>query len=326
MDNNAKLRPLYLAKILYEMTDEERTLSTNQLIKLLKEKYNIDSYRTTIASDIELLKKYGLDIQSTKSQSIMYNMISREFDLPELKLLIDAVASSKFITDKKSKEPVAKLAKLASNSQADELKRNIIPEGRIKAGNENIYYIVDAVNTAINNKKQISFQYFCYNVRKQKAAKHDGEVYVFSPYYLIWNGDYYYAVGYSEKHGGIGSFRLDRIIKQPTLLEVDAVPMPADFSISRYINTSFRMYNSRTKTVELICDNCVMDAIIDRFGESVQTYANDMETFRAVVDVAVNHVFFGWLFGFEGKVKIKSPDDVKEKYRKMIDAAKNCIE
>ena len=112
-----------------------------------------------------------MDIQSIKSQSIMYSMISREFDLPELKLLIDAVASSKFITEKKSKELVAKLAKLASNSQADELKRNIIPEGRIKAGNENIYYIVDAVNAAINNGKQISFQYFCYNVRKQKAAK-----------------------------------------------------------------------------------------------------------------------------------------------------------
>lgn len=189
MDNNAKLRPLYLAKFLYEMTDEDHALSTNQLIKLLKEKYNIDSYRTTIASDIELLKKYELDIQSTKSQSIMYNMISREFDLPELKLLIDAVAFSKFITDKKSKELIAKLSNLASNSQADELKRNIIPEGRIKSDNENIYYIVDAVNTAINNKKQISFRYFCYNVRKQKTAKHNGEIYVFSPYYLIWNGD-----------------------------------------------------------------------------------------------------------------------------------------
>ena len=252
----------------------------------------------------------------------MYNMISREFDLPELKLLIDAVASSKFITDKKSKELVAKLAKLASNSQADELKRNI-PEGRIKAGNENIYYIVDAVNAAINNGKQISFQYFCYNVRKQKAAKHDEEVYVFSPYYLIWNGDYYYTVGYSEKHGGIGSFRLDRIIKPPTILEDDVVPIPSDFSINQY--TGFHMYNSKSETVELICDNSVMDSVIDRFGEAVQTYANDMETFRAVVDVAVNHVFFGWLFGFEGKVKIKSPDDVKEKYRKMIDAAKNCI-
>lgn len=322
MDNNAKLRPLYLAKILYELTDEEHCLSTNQLIDILQEKYGITSYRTTIASDIELLKQYGMDIKSVKSQSIMYNLVSREFDLPELKLLIDAVASSKFITEKKSKELVGKLSKLASNIQADELKRNVMPEGRIKLGNENIYYIVDTVNTAINNKKQISFQYFSFNVRKQKKAKHNGELYVFSPYYLIWNGDYYYTVGYSEKHNGIGSFRLDRIIKTPTILEKEAIKMPTDFNINKYINTSFRMYNSKTEIVELICDNSVMDAIIDRFGEDVQTYANDMQTFRAMVDVSVNHVFFGWVFGFAGKVKIKSPKEVKDQYYIMLEAAK----
>ena len=322
MDNNAKLRPLYLAKILYELTDEEHCLSTNQLIDILQGKYGIASYRTTIASDIELLKQYGMDIKSVKSQSIMYNLVSREFDLPELKLLIDAVASSKFITEKKSKELVGKLSKLASNIQADELKRNVMPEGRIKSGNENIYYIVDTVNTAINNKKQISFQYFSFNVRKQKKAKHNGEMYIFSPYYLIWNGDYYYAVGYSEKHNGIGSFRLDRIIKTPTILEKEAIKMPTDFKINKYINTSFRMYNSKTESVELICDNSVMDAIIDRFGEDVQTYANDMQTFRAMVDVSVNHVFFGWVFGFAGKVKIKSPKEVKEQYYIMLEASK----
>ena len=322
MDNNAKLRPLYLAKILYELTDEEHCLSTNQLIDILQEKYGITSYRTTIASDIELLKQYGMDIQIVKSQSIMYNLVSREFDLPELKLLIDAVASSKFITEKKSRELVGKLSKLASNIQADELKRNVMPEGRIKSGNENIYYIVDTVNTAINNKKQISFQYFSFNVRKQKKAKHNGEMYIFSPYYLIWNGDYYYTVGYSEKHNGIGSFRLDRIIKTPTILEKEAIKIPTDFNINKYINTSFRMYNSKTESVELICDNSVMDAIIDRFGEDVQTYANDMQTFRAMVDVSVNHVFFGWVFGFSGKVKIKSPKEVKNQYYIMLEAAK----
>lgn len=317
MDNNAKLRPLYLAKILYELTDEEHCLSTNQLIDILQEKYGITSYRTTIASDIELLKQYGMDIKSVKSQSIMYNLVSREFDLPELKLLIDAVAS-KFITEKKSRELVGKLSKLASNIQADELKRNVMPEGRIKSGNENIYYIVDTVNTEINNKKQISFQYFSFNVRKQKKAKHNGELYVFSPYYLIWNGDYYYTVGYSEKHNGIGSFRLDRIIKTPTILEKEAIKMPTDFNINKYINTSFRMYNSKTESVELICDNSVMDAIIDRFGEDVQTYANDMQTFRAMVDVSVNHVFFGWVFGFAGKVRIKCPETVKNQYSDMM--------
>lgn len=318
MDNNAKLRPLYLAKILYELTDEEHCLTTNQLIDILQEKYGIASYRTTIASDIELLKQCGMDIQIVKSQSIMYNLVSREFDLPELKLLIDAVASSKFITEKKSRELVGKLSKLASNIQADELKRNVMPEGRIKSGNENIYYIVDTVNTAINNKKQISFQYFSFNVRKQKKAKHNGEMYIFSPYYLIWNGDYYYTVGYSEKHNGIGSFRLDRIIKTPTILEKEVIKIPTDFNINKYINTSFRMYNSKTESVELICDNSVMDAIIDRFGEDVQTYANDMQTFRAMVDVSVNHVFFGWVFGFAGKVRIKGPETVKNQYSDMM--------
>ena len=187
---------------------------------------------------------------------------------------------------------------------------------------ENIYYIVDTVNTAINNKKQISFQYFSFNVRKQKKAKHNGELYVFSPYYLIWNGDYYYTVGYSEKHNGIGSFRLDRIIKTPTILEKEAIKMPTDFNINKYINTSFRMYNSKTESVELICDNSVMDAIIDRLGEDVQTYANDMQTFRAMVDVSVNHVFYGWVFGFAGKVKIKSPKEFKDQYYIMLEAAK----
>lgn len=120
----------------------------------------------------------------------------------------------------------------------------------------------------------------------------------------------------------IGSFRLDRIIKTPTILEKEAIKMPTDFNINKYINTSFRMYNSKTESVELICDNSVMDAIIDRFGEDVQTYANDMQTFRAMVDVSVNHVFFGWVFGFAGKVKIKSPKEVKDQYYIMLEAAK----
>ena len=118
---------------------------------------------------------------------------------------------------------------------------------------------------------------------------------------------------------------MDRIIKPPTILEDDVVPIPSDFSINQYINTGFRMYNSKAETVELICDNSVMDSVIDRFGEAVQTYANDMETFRAVVDVAVNHVFFGWIFGFGGKVKIKSPEVVKEKYYSMFKVAHESV-
>lgn len=318
MDNKSKLRPLYIAKILYDMTDEDHYLSTPEIISILKEKYGIEGYRTTITSDIEALIDFGMEIEVVKSSAMQYHLISREFDLPEIKLLIDAVESSKFITEKKSKELVSKLGKLASQTQADELKRNLVPEGRIKPDNEYIYYIVDAINEAINTKKKISFQYFEYNVRKQQKPRHNGEVYVFSPYHLVWNGDYYYMIGYSDKHNGIGSFRVDRISKQPKILPEEAAAIPDDFNLSEYINTSFRMYNSEHQEVELICDNSVMDAIIDRFGDDVQTFANDMTSFRAVVNIAVSHVFFSWVFGFGGRVKIKSPEGVRNQYADMI--------
>ena len=323
MDNKSRLRPLYIAKILYDMTDEDHYLSTPEIISILKEKYGIEGYRTTITSDIEALIDFGMEIEVVKSSATQYHLISREFDLPEIKLLIDAVESSKFITEKKSKELVSKLGKLASQKQADELKRNLVPEGRIKPDNEYIYYIVDAINEAINTKKKISFQYFEYNVRKQQKPRHNGEVYVFSPYHLVWNGDYYYMIGYSDKHNGIGSFRVDRISKQPKILPDEAVAIPDDFNLSEYINTSFRMYNSEHQEVELICDNSVMDAIIDRFGDDVQTFANDMTSFRAVVNIAVSHVFFSWVFGFGGRVKIKSPEDVRSQYADMIASAYN---
>ena len=318
MDNKSRLRPLYIAKILYDMTDEDHYLSTPEIISILKEKYGIEGYRTTITSDIEALIDFGMEIEVVKSSATQYHLISREFDLPEIKLLIDAVESSKFITEKKSKELVSKLGKLASQKQADELKRNLVPEGRIKPDNEYIYYIVDAINEAINTKKKISFQYFEYNVRKQQKPRHNGEVYVFSPYHLVWNGDYYYMIGYSDKHNSITNFRVDRISKQPKILLDEAVAIPDDFNLSEYINTSFRMYNSEHQEVELICDNSVMDAIIDRFGDDVQTFANDMTSFRAVVNIAVSHVFFSWVFGFGGRVKIKSPEGVRNQYADMI--------
>ena len=321
MDHRSKLRTLYIAKLLYDRTDEEHYLSTSEILSILKDEYGIEGYRTTVASDIEVLVSFGMEIESVRSSATQYHLISREFDLPEIKLLIDAVESSKFITEKKSRELVTKLGKLASRTQADELKRNLVSEGRIKPDNEYIYYIVDAVNRAINLKKKIAFRYFGYNVHKQQEPRHNGEVYVFSPYHLVWNGDYYYMIGYSDKHGGIGSFRVDRISRQPTILPDEAAAVPDGFDLSEYINTNFRMYNSEHSPVELICELSVMDAIIDRFGEEVQTFENDETSFRAVVNVAVNHVFFSWVFGFGGKVRIVGPEKVRTQYADMIASA-----
>ena len=326
MDNDAKLRPLYLAKILYEMTDEDHYLTTAQLIQILEEKYGIKSHRQTIKAEIELLKQFGLEIEEVKSTQNRYNLYGRTFDIPELKLLIDAVESSKFITSSKSKELVKKIGTLASEHIATSLTRNVSCEGRIKPGNERIYLIVDAINEAINKQRKISFQYFQYNVRKEQKLKHNGEPYIITPLHLVWNGDYYYMVGVYDYKQRIGSFRVDRIAKCPVILNEDGSPPPDDFDIDEYINTSFRMYNSEHAEVELICDNEVMDSIIDRFGTEVTTYANDMTSFRAVVNVAINHVFYSWVFGFGGKVKIKGPEEVRKKYMEMLLSAVSNIE
>ena len=321
MDNDAKLRPLYLGKILYEMTDEDHFLTTAQLIQILDEQYGIKAHRQTIKGEIELLQRFGMEIQETRSTQNRYNLVSRQFDVAELKLLIDAVESAKFITKKKSTELVSKLSALAGKNCSVALKRNVSAEGKIKAGNERIYLIIDTINEAINSRKKISFQYFQYNVRKEQKLKRNGDPFVFTPLHLVWNGDYYYVVGVYEYKQRLGSFRIDRIASCPTILDEEATPAPDGFDIDEYINTTFRMYNSNHCDVELICDNSVMDSIIDRFGADVTTYANDMTSFRAIVNVATSHNFYSWVFGFGGLVKIKGPQEVKEAYAEMVKTA-----
>jgi len=317
MDNDAKLRPLYLAKILYEQTDENHYLTTAQLIQILEKKYNVKSHRQTIKSDIELLKRFGLEIEEVKSTQNRYNIYERQFDLTELKLLIDAVESSKFITKSKSEKLVTKISSLAGQHQAASLKRNVSCENRIRSNNEKMHMIVDIINDAINAGKKISFQYFKYNVRKEKKVKRD-EPYVITPLHLVCNCDYFYMVGVYDYKQRLDSFRADRIVECPIILQEDGTPAPDGFDVNTYLNTAFRIYNSEHCEVELICDNDVMDSIIDRFGEDVTTYANDMASFRAIVNVAVSNVFYSWVFGFRGKVKIKAPENIKKDYLEMV--------
>lgn len=327
MDNDSKLRLLYIEKMLND-TDEEHPLTNAEIMQILEEKYEITTHRTTIPSDIDLLIKSGMEIEIIESKPKKYylNDYARTFTLPELKILVDSVASFKFITKNKSDELIEKIVTLGTPSSVPSLKRNLWSEGRIKQENERIYFNIEAINQAINEGKKIAFQYFQYDVKKKQKLKHDGALYKFSPYALVWNGDYYYMVGYSEKHDGIGNFRIDRIAKTPQILDDDAVPMPQDFDIAEYTNGMLRMYNSERCDVELICDNSVMDAIIDKFGTGAKTYAFDMTSFKLEANVAINHVFFSWIFGFGGKVKIKSPIEVKQQYADMVKAAADILE
>ena len=318
MDLDAKLRPIYLVRILRERTDEDHYLTTAQLCSILKEEYGMETHRTTIKSDIEMLQEAGFDIQVTRSTQNLYNYIERDFDVPEVKMLIDAVASSKFITKSKSDSLVAKLTELAGPFKAEELKRNVVVEGRVKSENERILIIVDAVNEAINQGKKIKFQMTEYNVKKERVLHNDGEVYVFSPYYLLWDGDCYYVVGYSEKHQSIGSHRVDRIFKRPEILEEPAVPAPPEFDINTYIRSMFRMYDAERVEVELQVDNTLMDAMIDKFGPDVTTYTCDKDRFLVVETVSIGTPFFNWLFGFQGKVKVLGPETVRQAYEDRV--------
>ncbi len=318
MDTDAKLRPLYLLRILKEETDEDHALSTVQLCQMLKERYGIKTFRTTIKSDIDVLQQAGFSIQTTRSTQNLYNYIERDYDIPEIKLLIDAVMSSKFITKAKSDMLVSKLIELAGPFRSKELKRNLIVDGRIKQENEHIYLVVDAINDAINSKKKIRFQKANYNIKKERILHNSGEQYIFSPYSLVWDGDYYYVVGYSDKYHGIGSHRVDRIYKRPEIMEENATPYPPGFDINKYINTMFRMYDAPRQTVELQVDNSLMDAVIDRFGTSVTTYACDQSSFRVEATVSIGTTFYNWIFGFHGKVKIRNPENVREEYKKLV--------
>ncbi len=325
MDIESKIRPFFLLKILKEQTDEEHSLSTVQLTKILKEQYGIDAFRTTIKSDIEVIQKAGFDVQITRSTQNRYNYIERDYDVPEVKLLIDAVMSSKFITKAKSDQMTNKLVELAGPYKAKELKRNLVVDGRIKQRNEQIYLIIDSINEAINRNKKIEFQKANFNVKKERVLHNDGETYTFSPYSLVWDGDFYYVVGFSDKYQSVGSHRVDRIWKRPDVLEEDAVPIPQGFDINTYINTMFRMYDAPRQTVELQVDNTLMDAIIDKFGSDVITYACDQNSFRVEANVSIGTTFFIWVFGFRGKVKIRRPESVKDEYKEMVLASYHAL-
>lgn len=322
MDHLLKLRPFYVAKILYDRTDEDHSLTLAQIMQILKEEYGIDAHRQTVPDDIEALREFGFDIQEEMHAQKHYNLIGRDFDIPELKLLIDAVESSRFITSKKSKALVEKLASLAGEIGARSLKRNIAVEDRAKKDNEKIYLIIDAINDAINKGYKISFEYFHYNEKRQKVPAREGRPYVFSPYRLVWNGEYYYVVGYFDEKKSVSTFRLDRMLQKPQILPEKASPMPRGFSLSKLLNASFRMYYSaENEEVELICENEMMDAIVDRFGRDFRLTPVDDTHFRAKAEVSLGSGFYGWIFGFDGKVRIAGPKKVVKAYHERIQKA-----
>jgi len=313
--STTKKRLLFILEHLYKNTDEDNPVTTVEIMNLVEEQgFPID--RKTLREDIRLLIERGYDIVVVKSSPNKYFWGERKFELPELKLLIDAVSSANFINKSKSKELISKLTSLASEEQKKQLKRNVHGSGKVKTNNKRVYYIVDMINDAINLKQKVAFRYQDYDCNKEKVLRNDGELYVISPYALYWNEDKYYVIGFSDKRENVVAFKVDRLC-DPELLEEKAVAKPKDFTVEDYGKKIFKMYGGKETLVQLECKTEVMKYIIEQFGADVETEAIAEDIFIAKVPVELSPTFYGWVFQFCGKIKIISPDTAVEDYGNM---------
>ena len=322
MENGTKLRILYLYQHLAQHTDPDHTLSTAELMKVLREQYSLKVSRNTISDDLAVLHDCGMHIEHYESTQNKYYYDGQIYDLAELKVLVDAISSSKFITQRKSDELINKLLAFTSAENANKMRRHIYTPGRVKSDNENGYYIVDAINDAIDAKRKISFQYTDFDVNKNRYITSNGMTYTVSPYSLIWDGDYYYMRGFCDERQQMRNFRVDRIAEQPKLLNQIAVMPPEGYTPADYSRYVFRMFDTDEPVkVQLYCHVSVMKYLLDNFGSDIRTEVVDEEHFKAVVEVCTSATFYRWVFGFCGKTRIMGPQDVVMAYKDMLKKA-----
>ena len=318
MEADARLRMLRVLELLYRQTDELHALTLAEIAAQLRERWEIETYRITLQKDIAALIEAGVGIEIRRARQNKYYLSIRTFELPELQLLIDAIQSSRFITERKSEELIRKLTTFCSTHQIEQLRGHLPVEAKLKARNERIYYIIDTINEAIGAGRKISFQYFAYGGGKQKVLKNNGQPYVFSPYSLVWSGAFYYAIGWSDKHGKIAVFRVDRIVSTPKLLRVKAVPVPADYDAARFAERAFKLFAGETERVTLRCENSAMNTIIDHFGEEVQIRPCDGTHFLLSVEVTLAPPFFAWLFEFGGQIELLGSERARRHYARHL--------
>ncbi|MDE6749781.1 MAG: WYL domain-containing protein [Lachnospiraceae bacterium] len=319
--SNQKLKLLYIIKILSEQTDEEHCISTQQLIEELA-KYDIKAERKSIYDDINQLIDFGYDIILIKSKiNGGYYMAGREFELAELKLLVEVVQSSKFITLKKSKELIAKIEKLASKPEAKQLQRQVYVANRIKTANESIYYIVDDIHRAIQNNEQISFQYLEWNLEKKLMPRREGKLYRVSPWALTCKDENYYLIAHDNEEDKIKHFRVDKMgsIKALPNVKREGSALFERFDIADYANKTFSMYGGKEESVTIQLENHLIGVVMDRFGQDVSIRVRDEEHFSVRVTVAISGQFFGWLTGLGPGARLIAPESVVTQYQEFID-------
>ena len=317
--SNQKLKLVYLMKILLEKTDETHSITMSEIIDALQA-YGIGAERKSLYDDLETLRVYGMDIIGTQEdRKYYYHVGNRQFELAELKLLVDSVQSAKFITEGKSNELIKKIEGLASQYEASQLHRQVFVNGRVKTMNESIYYNVDRIHTAIAENSRIRFRYFQWNVDKEMELRHNGAVYEVSPWALSWDDENYYLIAYDGIRGIIKHFRVDKMLNIESSGEQrEGKQMFKSFNMAAYARKTFGMYGGVEEWIRIKCDNSLAGVMIDRFGKDISMTRLNEKQFVATVDVAVSRQFMAWVIGLGDGAEIIGPESVVDEMREEI--------
>ena len=314
-----KLKMLILAQLFLSKTDDEHGLTMAEIIENLKME-GVNADRKTLYTDIEELREFGMDIiAEKKGKNFFYHIGSREFELPELKLLVDSVQSAKFITDKKSKELIKKLESLVSIYEGKKLQRQVVIAGRVKTINENIYYNVDQIHEAIGKECQIEFQYFQWNIHKEMTLRKNGAFYQVSPWALMWDDENYYLVAYDDQEKKIKHDRVDKmlhvsVIEKRRQGEEDF----KEFDMPHYTKSLFGMFGGKETQVTLMAENEKIGILIDRFGKDIPISKVDDQHVKTTVNVAISNQFLGWIMSLGDGIQVLGPESVVTSMKEEI--------
>ncbi|WP_337606370.1 transcriptional regulator [Claveliimonas sp.] len=317
--SNQKLKLYHLAQIMLENTDDNHYITMPEIMSAL-EAYEVTADRRTIYADLKDLEALGIEVEGEPvGGGYRYHVVERPFELPELKLLVDAIQSSKFITERKTNALIRKLEKLVSKYEAMKLQRQVYVSGRIKTMNESIYYTVDTIHNAISENRKIRFQYFQWNVKKEMELRHDGAYYHISPWGLSWDAENYYLIGYDSEAGKIKHYRVDKMLRlQMSDEKREGKEHFKKLDMADYAKKSFGMFGGREEKVKLLVENTLAGVIIDRFGKDIMLIPADQEHFTVNVDVHVSKQFFGWIISLGERVKILGPEEVVAQMKEEI--------
>ena len=313
---NNNLRPMYVKEIIFEHTDEAHYITVGEILEMLEKNYGISSCRKTIYDDIDMLIKSGYDIEDVngKNNRHLYHVLSREFDIAELFITIGAVKAVRSLPVKKNNALVTKLGRLGGPA-ADFLVQNTIDDNLPKSDNNQIYYIIDLIYHAVINKKPIVFKYYDKLTSSKTELSKYSKVCHVSPYRLVYCKEYFYLLGYSVKRKNITAYRIDRINGLPNILDEEFIPEPDEL----YVEKLIRQHNQENENeIVLDFDISVMDSILNRFGQDIEITYIGQTSCTAKVDAKATNSFFAWVFGFDGKVMIHGPNEVREEFIRLV--------